>query len=455
MSIRNLSPDVAMHHMLTALRPGPFADNLCMQPADSLEELRKRAAKHMQLEELREFRNQARVEAGGERSKEEKDCQARPNQRNDRRRDNRDRPIRFSRYTSLTTERGIFLDEALNAELIPPPRKVASPSNADRRKQCRYHQNVGHSTEECQALKDKIEELIQAGHLRRFVRNGRDPPRRADPPRRTRSPQRGRNDQDNRGDRQPARDDPPSPRRRDDPPREADRRGNREVINTIAGGFAGGGSMNNARKKHLRAVHQVNAVAFWPRMPPITFTDEDFKGVDYCQQDDPMVIAVDIDRFTIRKTLVDQGSSVDILYRKTFKAMRMAEAEMMPYDDHVVGFSGERVGTKGYIDLYTTFGEGKSTRTIKIRYLVIDANTSYNILFSRPSINRLMAIVSTPHLAMKFPSRSGDILTVHVDQKEARECYAEILRVEPLRADISPLKARKSSRKDCSPGRTD
>jgi len=49
-----------------------------------------------------------------------------------------------------------------------------------------------------------------------------------------------------------------------------------------------------------------------------------------------MVIAVDIDRFTIRKTLVDQGSSVDILYWKTFKAMRIAEAEMMPYDDHVV-----------------------------------------------------------------------------------------------------------------------
>jgi len=47
-------------------------------------------------------------------------------------------------------------------------------------------------------------------------------------------------------------------------------------------------------------------------MPPITFTDEDFKGVDY-RQDDPMVISIDIDRFTIRKTLVDQGSSVAIL----------------------------------------------------------------------------------------------------------------------------------------------
>jgi len=229
MSIRNLSPDDAMHHMLTVLCPGPFADKLCMQPADSLDELRKRAIKYMQLEELREFCNQARAEAGGKRNKEEKDRQARPSQRNDRRRDNRDRPIRFSRYTPLTTERGRILDEALNAKLIPPPRKVANPNNADRRKQCRYYQNTGHSTEECQALKDKIEELIQAGHLRCFVRNGRDPPRRADPPRQTRSPQRDWNDQDNRDDRQPAR---------DDPPREADRRGNQEVINTIVGGFA-------------------------------------------------------------------------------------------------------------------------------------------------------------------------------------------------------------------------
>jgi len=88
MTIRNLSSDVAMHHMLMTFRPGPFADNLCMQPADSLDELRKRVAKYMQLEELQEFRNQARAEADGEKNKEEKDRQGRPSQRNDRRRDN-------------------------------------------------------------------------------------------------------------------------------------------------------------------------------------------------------------------------------------------------------------------------------------------------------------------------------------------------------------------------------
>lgn len=69
-------------------------------------------------------------------------------------------------------------------------------------------------------------------------------------------------------------------------------------------------------------IYQVNYVAIRPRMPHITFTEEDFKGVDP-SQDDPMVISVNIDNFTIMKTLIDQGSSVDILYWKTVKAMRI------------------------------------------------------------------------------------------------------------------------------------
>jgi len=100
----------------------------------------------------------------------------------------------------------------------------------------------------------------------------------------------------------------------------------------------------------------------------------------------------------------------------------MPKAEMMSYIDHVVGFSGERVSTKGYIELYTIFGEGKSRNTIKIRYLVIDANTSYNILLGRPFIKQLRVIVSTSHLAMKFSSFSWDIITAHVDHKLAQEC---------------------------------
>ena len=64
-----------MHHMLMVLRLGPFANSLCMQPAKSLDNLEKRAAKYMQLEELREFRNQACAEASREKGKDKKEWQ--------------------------------------------------------------------------------------------------------------------------------------------------------------------------------------------------------------------------------------------------------------------------------------------------------------------------------------------------------------------------------------------
>jgi len=159
-------------------------------------------------------------------------------------------------------------------------------------------------------------------------------------------------------------------------------------------------------------------------IPPITFIDDDFTAIDLAQ-DDPMVITVEIDKFAIAKVLVDQGSSVDILYWETFKKMQISKAEIQPYNGQMVGFSGERVDTRGFIDLFTTFSDDYLNKTINIRYLLVNANTSYNILLGRPSINRLKA--------MKFPSVNGDIATVHVDQKIVRECYVASLKVEPTR----------------------
>ena len=77
---------------------------------------------------------------------------------------------RFTRYASLTIARSRLLDEALQADLISPPRKTTTPPNADMTKYCRYHRNHGHTTEYCKALQDKIEELVRAGHFRRFIR---------------------------------------------------------------------------------------------------------------------------------------------------------------------------------------------------------------------------------------------------------------------------------------------
>ena len=55
LNIHNISPEVAMHHMITALKLGPFSDSLCKKPVMNMDELPQRAAKFMQLEDLREF----------------------------------------------------------------------------------------------------------------------------------------------------------------------------------------------------------------------------------------------------------------------------------------------------------------------------------------------------------------------------------------------------------------
>lgn len=43
----------------------------------------------------------------------------------------------------------------------------------------------------------------------------------------------------------------------------------------------------------------------------------------------------------------------------------------------------------------------------------------------------MIAIVSTPHLKMKFPTLMGEIISVKADQKHSRQCYAGSLKVVP------------------------
>ncbi|XP_068475223.1 uncharacterized protein [Phaseolus vulgaris] len=452
MSIRNLNPEIAMHHLVSAILPGRFTESLIKRPPCNMDELRTRATKFMQIEEHINYHRKTYAE-NTDKSKGIRP----PTVPTNRERHRPNRGPRFHNYTPLIVPRGKVLDEALQIELIPALRQSQTPPNADTSKRCQYHRNYGHTTEGCQALKDKIEELVQAGHLRKFVKTTitapRSPQRDHDP--RERSGRRDDRTRDNhyRSNRRKRSE---SPIRRTRPKSESPERRSRtkqkvrtvintiagpvslgqppQEINYIAGGFAGGGCSDSARKKHLRAIQSVHSTSTQrrPHIPPITFTDEDFTAIDP-SQDDLMVITVEIDKFAIAKLLVDQGSSVDILYWETFKKMKIPEAEIQPYNEQIVGFSGERVDTKGFIDLYTTFGDDYLSKTINIRYLLVNANTSYNILLGRPSINKLKAIVSTPHLAMKFPSVNGDIATVHVDQKTARECYVASLKVEPTR----------------------
>lgn len=63
----------------------------------------------------------------------------------------------------------------------------------------------------------------------------------------------------------------------------------------------------------------------------------------------------------------------------------------------LIGFAKETTSMIGYIHLLTTLEDEKESKSIMIKYLLVDTHTSYNILIGRPSLNELDAINSTPH----------------------------------------------------------
>jgi len=94
------------------------------------------------------------------------------------------------------------------------------------------------------------------------------------------------------------------------------------------------------------------------------------------------------------------------------------------------GFADNLVEVRGYLELRTTFTDGPASRTESIRYLVVNANSAYNILLGRPALNRLRAVSSTRHMKMKLPDLSGKVIVIKSDQEEARKCYENRLKTK-------------------------
>ncbi|KAG5094520.1 hypothetical protein JHK84_050108 [Glycine max] len=77
----------------------------------------------------------------------------------------------YKHYTPMMASRTTILEEAFNLEVpnrLPPTKPPMS--GLDATKYCRYHRGIGHNTEYYWALKDKIEELLQAGYVAQFVK---------------------------------------------------------------------------------------------------------------------------------------------------------------------------------------------------------------------------------------------------------------------------------------------
>lgn len=92
---------------------------------------------------------------------------------------------------------------------------------------------------------------------------------------------------------------------------------------------------------------------------------------------------------------------------------------------------GERVDTRGYVDMRTRLGTDQNSKEKHVRFLLMEVNTSYNMLLGRSCLNAFGAIISSPHLPMKYPSSRGTICIGRADQRTMWKCYVVGLKLYP------------------------
>ena len=118
------------------------------------------------------------------------------------------------------------------------------------------------------------------------------------------------------------------------------------------------------------------------------------------------------------------------MFWSTFNKLQLSPDLLRPYTGCLYGFANNPVEVRGYLELRTTFTDGAASRTESIRYLVVNANSAYNILLGRPALNRLRTVSSTHHMKMKLPDLSGKVIVIKSDQEEARKCYENSLKTK-------------------------
>ena len=143
-----------------------------------------------------------------------------------------------------------------------------------------------------------------------------------------------------------------------------------------------------------------------------------------CQHpyDNPLVIRVVVANKTIHRVLVNNGSSVDIIFALAFDKMGIGREKLEPVNAYLRGFSGERVLPLGSIQLVLTLRDPPCQATTTVRFLIVDAPLAYNMLLGKPSLNTIKAIPSAYHMVIKFPTTNG-VGMVRGNQRVAKVCY--------------------------------
>ncbi|RDX87836.1 hypothetical protein CR513_30633, partial [Mucuna pruriens] len=187
---------------------------------------------------------------------------------------------------------------------------------------------------DCRTLQEKIERLIQEGHLSQYVRKGNE---KAQPAQRWL-------------ERRVETSRPKNPVMMLDARREGGREVDHYKEGTPGTKVASVVRIDKSRKRKAYNVLAVRRKADITPTPVITFSERDMR-YEPPRQDEPMVISVVTTEYKVERVLIDQGSSANILYWSTCKKLGLQSADLEACVRKLYGFVDEQVTVKGVTKL--------------------------------------------------------------------------------------------------------
>jgi hypothetical protein len=158
---------------------------------------------------------------------------------------------------------------------------------------------------------------------------------------------------------------------------------------------------------------------------PITFDHSDHpyfvpKPVRY-----PLIFSPIVKDVKLNRVLVDGGSSLNILFLKTFDQMGLSRSLLCssraPFHGIVPGAAATPVDQ---ISLPVTFGTQENFGTETIQFDAVDCETVNNAFLGRPALSKFMVIPHYAYLVLKLPGLRG-VISIKGDVKRAFDCDRE------------------------------
>ena len=182
------------------------------------------------------------------------------------------------------------MGQAQGSHPLPPKSKFPKkPRRATGNRYCAYHDNNGHTTEQCNGLRNAIEHLIQKGQLHQYC-----------------APATGANAIEVHGQ-----------------------------ILTLHGGAPRFPPRQPSVKRQCTAPSEILDIQRGVTITPsawdqVTFRkDEDTTHRHHCE---PLIINVQVDHYRCHRALVDTGAAVSVMFSDCYKGLRRDRAKL--YNNH-------------------------------------------------------------------------------------------------------------------------